>query len=169
MREQLYFITFAIVLITLETTILSFTKYHDVKINLIYTLILWISFNKKIDHLLITVIILGFICEAYSISKPFMFIISYTITYIIIRYILNNVNCIFIWQKILVCFLVTVVSHFIMYLFYGRIDRVIPYALLQALLNSLIIPILFPIYDLIFYSFFPHYAQVKYDSINDRN
>lgn len=167
MREQIFFIIFAIILITLETTILSFTKYNDIKISLIYILILWLSFNKKIEHLLFTVVIIGFICEVYSISKPFMFVVSFIITYIIIRYILNNVNCTFIWQKILVCFLVTVVAHFIMYLFYGRIDRVIPYALLQAVLNSLVIPILFPLYDNIFYSFFPYYAQTKYDSIND--
>lgn len=159
MRYFSFILTIGFILILFETSLFSFIKIGDLKINLIFPFIVWIAFSKNIEHGLFYVIGIAFIVEIFTIISPYVYILSFTLSYLLVKYILDNINCVFIWQRMLIVGLVTLLSNFIMYLFYGVLDRVIPFGMLQAIINAILTPFLFLLYDKINFFFFPEFMD----------
>jgi hypothetical protein len=144
-----------LILVILETTLGSFVKMNDVKISLIFPFIAWIGFRKDIEDGLLYILAIALIVEVFTIISTYVYILSYGLSYILIKYTLDNINCIFIWQRMLIVGLVTLLSNFIMYLFYGALDRVVPYGILQAIINAIFTPFLFSFFYTANCFFFP--------------
>jgi len=162
-RYFLFILIAGFVLVVLETTLGSFLKINDVKISFIFPFIAWLGFRKNLEDGLFYVLAISFIVEIFTIISPYVYIISFILSYILIKYILDNINCIFIWQRMLIVGLITLLSNFIMYLFYGVLDRVVPYGILQAIVNAIFTPFLFLFYDTINCFFFPELKDENID------
>jgi hypothetical protein len=154
-RYFLFILTFGFILILFETTFCSFIKINDLKISLIFPFVVWIAFRKDIEYGFFYVIGIALITEVFTIISPYVYMLSFGLSFLLVKYILENINCIFVWQKMLVVGLVTLLSNFIMYLFYGVLDRVVPYGMFQAVINAALTPFLFALYDEINFFFFP--------------
>jgi hypothetical protein len=110
-------------------------------------LVVWCGIKTPLPDGLAAILGLGLIAEAFTVTSRGLYIISFTIGYLMARYILSHVITPYLWQRMLLVAFVSTVCLAVLLTGSGDAELVWPWGILQAILNGISSPLYFILFD----------------------
>ena len=110
------------------------------RVDFLVPLIAWYGFKTPLPEGLFLVLILGILCEPFTIMAGGIYIIVLVSTYFLIRYISGHVPGLRYWYKVPVVAFVAAEGHVLEMLLSGAVQYIWPWAVVQGVLAALIFP-----------------------------
>ncbi len=147
MRDGLITILLGYTLALIETTWGPLLQFEQVRLDGLVSLVVWYGLDHPLPGGIIPVLILGFLCEQLSGLPAGLYPLVYVSGYLITRYILNHVVCVTIWQQMLLVSFVSIEVIAVLLVGSGAVELIWPCGIGQILLNSIMAPLWFSVFD----------------------
>jgi hypothetical protein len=147
LKKGFIVILFGYILILIETALGSLFQFGQVRLDGLVPLIAWHGLQSGLPSGIVPVLGLGVLSEQTSVMQTGLYTISYVGEYLVIRYILNHVAFVAIWQTMILVSFLSVEIMAILLVGSGAADLFWPWGFIQALLNGIFVPFWFFIFD----------------------
>ncbi len=134
-------------LMLVETTIESLFWIGPVRPDGLIVLVVWCGLTTPLPNGLAAILGLGLFAEAFSAASRGLYIFSFAAGYLMVRYILSHVITPYLWQRMLLVTVVSMICLTILLVGTGGADLVWPWGALQAILNGILSPAFFFVFD----------------------
>ena len=147
MKKGLIAISFGYILLVIETALGPLFQFGQIRMDGLVPLTAWYGFQHPLPGGILAVLGLGILSEQLSAMPAGLYTLAYAGEYLMIRYISNHIMCTSAWQQvILVSFLsIEVVS--VLSIGSGAAEFLWPWGFAQALLNGVLAPFWFFVFD----------------------
>lgn len=123
-------------------------------------LVVWCGIKIPMPDGLTAILGLGLIAEAFTVASNGLYIISFTAGYLIVRYILNNMITPYLWQRMFLVAFVSMLCLTILIMGSGAAELISPWGITQSILNGLLSPLYFFLFDKIF-AYAGHFIPIR--------
>lgn len=147
MENALIVILIGYPLLLLETTLGPALEIGLVRPDGLIALVVWCGLNTPLPNGLAAILGLGLFAEAFTVASRGLYIFSFAVGYLMVRYILNHVITPYLWQRMLLVTVISMICLTILLSGTGGADLVWPWGISQAVLNGLLCPVWFLIFD----------------------
>lgn len=110
-------------------------------------LVVWCGIKTPLPNGLAAILGLGLIAEAFTVTSRGLYIISFTTGYLMVRYILSHVITPYLWQRMFLVAFASTVCLTVLLTGSGDAELVWPWGILQAILNGILSPLYFFLFD----------------------
>lgn len=134
-------------LILIETTLWPISLTGLIRPDGLIALVVWCGIKAPLPNGLTAILGLGLIAEAFTVISKGLYIISFTIGYLMVRYILNHVITPYLWQRMLLVTFISIVCLAVLLTGSGNAELIWPWGILQAVLNGMLSPLYLLLFD----------------------
>ncbi|MGQ9500172.1 MAG: hypothetical protein ACUVQ6_07480 [Dissulfurimicrobium sp.] len=134
-------------LILTETTLWPISLTGLIRPDGLMALVVWCGIKTPLPDGLTAILGLGLIAEAFTITSKGLYMISFTIGYLMVRYILSHVITPYLWQRMLLVSFVSTICLAVLLTGSGNTDLIWPWGIAQAILNGVSSPLYFLLFD----------------------
>jgi hypothetical protein len=168
LKKALVAISFGYILLLIETALGPLFQFGQIRLDGLVPLIAWYGFQHYLPGGILAVLGLGILSEQLSSMPAGLYTLAYASEYLMIRYILNHIMCTDAWQQMtLVSFLsIEVVS--VLLIGSGAAELLWPWGFAQALLNGILAPFWFFVFDRansLIFSEVPHFGIKEHSEV----
>lgn len=143
MRSGFFVIFSGFVLLLLETAWGPGVQFGLIRPDGLVALLVWHALRSRLPEGILPVLGLGVLTETFTVLPWGLYILAFVGGYLAVRYVANQVMCVYFWQQMLMVLFVSVGSLVILLTGSGVADLFWPWGLIQAVINSLMCPVLF--------------------------
>jgi len=146
-KKALLVICLGYILLLIETTLGLPFHFGHIQLDGLVPLIAWYGIQHPLPGGILAVLGLGILSEQMSAMPYGLYILVYAGEYLMIRYILNQIVCAAAWQQMMLVSFLSIEIVAVLLIGSGAAELLWPWGFAQALLNGIIAPLWFFVFD----------------------
>jgi cell shape-determining protein MreD len=147
LKKELVTIFFGYILLLIETALGPLFQFGQIRLDGLVPLVAWYGLQHSLPGGILAVLGLGILSEQLSAMPAGLYALAYAGEYLMIRYILNHIMCASIWQQIMLVSFLSIEVVAVLLIGSGAAELLWPWGFVQALLNGVLTPFWFFVFD----------------------
>jgi len=147
LKKALVVIFFGYVLLLIETALGFPFQLGQIRLDGLVPLVAWYGLQHSLPGGILAVLGLGILSEQMSAMPAGLYALAYAGEYLMIRYILNHIVCAAAWQQMMLVSFLSIEVVAVLLIGSGAAELLWPWGFAQALLNGVLAPFWFFVFD----------------------
>ena len=147
MKKAFVVILFGYVLLLIETALGFPFQLGQIKLDGLVPLVAWYGLKHSLPGGILSILGLGILSEQMSAMPDGLYTLAYAGEYLMIRYILNHIVCVAAWQQMMLVSFLSIEVVAVLLIGSGAGEFFWPWGFAQALLNGVLAPLWFLVFD----------------------
>lgn len=147
MKDTLFFLLLGYALLIMESALGNMASVWSMRVDGIFTLIVWFGVRVPMPEGFTPVLILGVMAEGLTALHPGLYVGSYILAYLMVRYVVNHLMYTSILHKVLLVLFVGMNSTVIILAGSGNVEMVWPWGAAQTMFDGMCAILFFPFFD----------------------
>jgi cell shape-determining protein MreD len=147
LKKGLVAISFGYILLIIETALGPLFQFGQIRIDGLVPLTAWYGLQHPLPGGILAVLGLGILSEQLSAMPAGLYTLAYAGEYLMIRYILNHIMCTSAWQQVMLVSFLSIEVVSVLSIGSGAAELLWPWGFAQALLNGVLAPFWFFVFD----------------------
>lgn len=147
MKKAFVVIFFGYVLLLIETAFGFPFQLGQIQLDGLVPLVAWYGLQHSLPGGILAVLGLGILSEQMSAMPDGLYTLAYAGEYLMIRYILNHIVCVAAWQQMMLVSFLSIEVVAVLLIGSGAGELLWPWGFAQALLNGVLAPFWFFVFD----------------------
>ena len=147
MKKAFVVIFFGYVLLLIETALGFPFQLGPIQLDGLVPLVAWYGLKHSLPGGILAVLGLGVLSEQMSAMPDGLYTLAYAGEYLMIRYILNHIVCVAAWQQMMLVSFLSIEVVAVLLIGSGAGEFLWPWGFAQALLNGVLAPFWFFVFD----------------------
>jgi hypothetical protein len=147
LKKALVAIFFGYILLLIETALGPLFQFGQIRLDGLVPLIAWYGLQYSLPGGILAVLGLGILSEQLSAMPAGLYALAYASEYLMIRYILNHIVCAAAWQQMVLVSFLSIEVMAVLLIGNGAAELLWPWGFAQALLNGILAPFWFFVFD----------------------
>ena len=147
MKKGLIVVFFGYILLLIETALGPLFQFGQIRLDGLVPLVAWYGLQHCLPGGILAILGLGILSEQMSAMPVGLYTMAYAGEYLMIRYILNHIVCVAAWQKMMLVSFLSIEIVAVFLIGSGAAELFWPWGFAQALLNGVLAPFWFFVFD----------------------
>jgi cell shape-determining protein MreD len=147
LKKGLIAISFGYILLLIETALGPLSQFGQIRLDGLVPLIAWYGLQHPLPGGILAVLGLGILSEQMSAMPAGLYTLAYAGEYLMIRYILSHIVCTAAWQQVILVSFLSIEIVAVLSIGSGAAELFWPWGFVQALLNGVLTPFWFLVFD----------------------
>ena len=147
MKKVFVVIFFGYVLLLIETALCFPFQLGQIQLDGLVPLVAWYGLKHSLPGGILSILGLGILSEQMSAMPDGLYTLAYAGEYLMIRYILNHIVCVAAWQQMMLVSFLSIEVVAVLLIGSGAGEFLWPWGFAQALLNGVLAPFWFFVFD----------------------
>ena len=147
MREGLRLIGLGFLVLCFTGALAAAVPWRPLALDGLTPLVAWMAVRTRLPEGILPVIVVGMMADAFSVGGAGLYPFALTMGYLLGRYILINMACLFWWQKALLVFFTAGVVKLLLFLFSGSLELLDLEGVVDLVVTSLLGPLWFRLFE----------------------
>lgn len=149
-RDYIFFLVTGFFLLVFESAIGDHVSVANIRIDALYTLIVWFALRVPMPQGFTPVLVLGVMAEGFTALTAGLYIGAYVLAYLMVRYIASHLMYTSILHRVLLVLFVSMNGTVIILAGGGHAELVWPQGVMQTVANALLSPLFFAFFESIY-------------------